>query len=995
MSRNADFTPSRGEYKSLTPFRYWCQKVLPLVYDDALSYYELLCKVVDYLNKTMEDTETLNDDVTNLYTAYQELQEWVNDYYESADFEQAIDAGLDRMAESGQLTALINAIIAPQLPDIVDLLLPETVLTLLPDEVHSQLPGVVEDQIDDVVEDQIGSTVAGQIGATVANQISPVVANQLPGVVSNQIDAVVAEEIVDPVEDWLESNVGTGIAVDRTLSIVGAGADAAFTGARLKTLDDVIGYEHVSDTSFVITTANPFAFNYGVINDIADFSDLGTHTYKMMVIPASTGDKFCINAHKISIANVSEDHFAVTYAFCAKYQPNPSIDTPRYEPTTYSADNAENVIAITPEIVIPTGQGYDETTGYLVVITANIEDPVYKVTEPEYLVNQDQLDDAIDEVSGALDAVSETVSGLSSDVASKADEDGTYPYMTVGMAEQLLSDTSVTDKKPYLFRRTGADATREFDTLVGGSVVNNQLYNKMFPQSNTVNGITFTVNDDGSITANGTSTNTVYYQISDYMSFNNHVAYLSGCPSGGSAETYRIYLDTTPFSDTGNGCIDKLTIESKRFFINMRTGVTVNNLVFRPQIIDLTKMFGSTIADYAYTLEQATAGSGIAWLKGYGFFDGYQAYNAGSMVHVSGVSEHVMTGFNQLDADTVLSHIGLTKQDDGSWYIASPKVVYNSIVWENQIDYHGPVCLSYEYKYASASQGLRFEVLYTDGTSEKLYTSTATVYTKALNLTNASKTVKRVLFDYGSIVGSWMRNICINLSNPAKNGQYEPYTVNSYTLDDTLTLRGIPKLSNGEIYYDGDVYWKDGTVTRRYASIDLGSLTWNKDTVGDNWGFYVASLPNAFVISANTSIAHFLTQKYDLVASTEHQTYAANGVIFQKLNGQVFIVDKSYSTKEDFKTAMNGVYLLYELATPTTESAEPYQSPQICDPDGTEQYITDGIPVGHDTQYPANLKGEIERIMVQVPKAPSANGVYTLQCTVSSEGVLYEWVENS
>ena len=33
----------------LAPFRFWCQKVLPLVYDDSLSYNELLCKVVDYL----------------------------------------------------------------------------------------------------------------------------------------------------------------------------------------------------------------------------------------------------------------------------------------------------------------------------------------------------------------------------------------------------------------------------------------------------------------------------------------------------------------------------------------------------------------------------------------------------------------------------------------------------------------------------------------------------------------------------------------------------------------------------------------------------------------------------------------------------------------------------------------------------------------------------------------------------------------------------------
>lgn len=35
-------------------FRFWCQKVLPLVYDDSLSYYELLCKVVDYYNRMAE-----------------------------------------------------------------------------------------------------------------------------------------------------------------------------------------------------------------------------------------------------------------------------------------------------------------------------------------------------------------------------------------------------------------------------------------------------------------------------------------------------------------------------------------------------------------------------------------------------------------------------------------------------------------------------------------------------------------------------------------------------------------------------------------------------------------------------------------------------------------------------------------------------------------------------------------------------------------------------
>lgn len=42
----------------IKPFRFWCQKVLPLVYDDSLSYYETLCRVVDKLNEVIENSGT-------------------------------------------------------------------------------------------------------------------------------------------------------------------------------------------------------------------------------------------------------------------------------------------------------------------------------------------------------------------------------------------------------------------------------------------------------------------------------------------------------------------------------------------------------------------------------------------------------------------------------------------------------------------------------------------------------------------------------------------------------------------------------------------------------------------------------------------------------------------------------------------------------------------------------------------------------------------------
>ena len=104
----ADFAPTREPQIPLQPFRYWCQKVLPLVYDDSLSYYELLCKVVDYLNKTMEDVSNMDTDMDNLYKAYSQLQAYVNNYFDSLDVQKEIDNKLDEMANDGTLYEIIK-----------------------------------------------------------------------------------------------------------------------------------------------------------------------------------------------------------------------------------------------------------------------------------------------------------------------------------------------------------------------------------------------------------------------------------------------------------------------------------------------------------------------------------------------------------------------------------------------------------------------------------------------------------------------------------------------------------------------------------------------------------------------------------------------------------------------------------------------------------------------------------------------------------------------
>lgn len=46
----------------LPRFRWWCHKIIPLIYDDSLSYYELLCKVIALLNEVIDTVNGLIDE---------------------------------------------------------------------------------------------------------------------------------------------------------------------------------------------------------------------------------------------------------------------------------------------------------------------------------------------------------------------------------------------------------------------------------------------------------------------------------------------------------------------------------------------------------------------------------------------------------------------------------------------------------------------------------------------------------------------------------------------------------------------------------------------------------------------------------------------------------------------------------------------------------------------------------------------------------------------
>lgn len=64
----------------LKSFRFWCQKVLPLVYDESLSYYETLCKVVTYINDLIAQDKVFSDDIQELQGDLKIVQDWIANF---------------------------------------------------------------------------------------------------------------------------------------------------------------------------------------------------------------------------------------------------------------------------------------------------------------------------------------------------------------------------------------------------------------------------------------------------------------------------------------------------------------------------------------------------------------------------------------------------------------------------------------------------------------------------------------------------------------------------------------------------------------------------------------------------------------------------------------------------------------------------------------------------------------------------------------------------
>lgn len=600
---------------------------------------------------------------------------------------------------------------------------------------------------------------------------------------------------------------------------------------------------------------------------------------------------------------------------------------------------------------------------------------------------------AKESAEASAQAAAESAQEAEDTLSEYAKVDGYYEEMAVGSAEQLLSTQFVEDSVPYKFRTSGGSkdiGNREYDEIVGGSIV----WNQRFRHNASASGLTITQNADGSLTINGTGTSNAITIGRDITDVQNHK--LLFWNNGGLA-LYMGYGSPTP---QGGGIINHTWGKNASVYLYGANGRTFNDFKVTVQAFDLTQMFGSTIADYIYSLETAQSGKGVAFFKSL-FPNDYYPYNAGELLSVEGLQSHDTVGFNQWDEEWELGGINLTTGQNqvNASYVRSTNYI--------------PVFPSTLYC-GTCQHGEELLMFFYDANKEYL---SAYQYARPTFTTPSGCHYVRFYVGSSSYGTTYKNDICINLSwSGTHNGEYEPYKKHSYPLDSSLTLRGILKLNaQNELYFDGDIYSHVGKVLRRMGSLALGDLTWAKETNGNRFS---ATIPNTFKQISGGTVANAFVSGYkvssrDFILSTNdafsiHYSQGANYINIHD--------DNAYAnmTAEQFKTYLSHSYLVCELQTPTEETAEPFEEVQIVDDFGTEEYISGNIvPVGHNTKYPANLRDKLQHLpnmadsdgaylirqtnkqmsleLFRIPKAPTTDGTYTLKATVSGGTPTYVW----
>ena len=552
------------------------------------------------------------------------------------------------------------------------------------------------------------------------------------------------------------------------------------------------------------------------------------------------------------------------------------------------------------------------------------------------------------------------------------------------------------DTAPYSYKRSTHNAV--YDKLVGISWVENQLVPKT-ASTTTRNGVTFTNNNDGSWTLTGTQSNNNAFNNLNYTAnvkkfVSGHKYYVDGRNSSNNNKIGVLLTDdVNTISVLGSEKVvewvdgENATTSWCLLQVSTLSGTNIGTVKMVPQIVDLTLQFGTDIADKIYTMEQATAGSGLAWIRQYGFLTGkYIEHNVGQIKSAIPKWRKVV-GFNVWDEQTELGIYSTVSGSKNPATAAIRSVNYIHVFPNTEY------CVTKSTRYASG-------ILVFEYDADKNYIGYTTMAARTTITTSANTHYLTLCARTADNITTYNHDICINISG-TKNGTYEPYKEVIYPLGSD-ELRGVPTLSGNNLVADGDVKTSDGVVNRKYWKETFTSCT--SVALDSTSGLYYTT----FTL-AKTSINGADKLLANLPHTYRFPTQATLGSLYVTANGSVLVyfnVDQTKTTKSAADTYFTSYPLdvIYPLATSTTSVSTPFTSPQISlsteetdTPCGHDSVVVD-IPEWMQTEYFDDVRAEaskvdgLERDLSEIGCDKTTAGTYTLSCTVDSSGnKTYSW----
>lgn len=111
-------------YVNLTPFKWYVRENFPFIEAefDAMTNWDLFCKLGKEINKIIDSQNLVGEQAENLTNAFNELQKYVNDFFEELNLQEEVNNKLDDMVTSGELAEIINEEIFSELNENINLL---------------------------------------------------------------------------------------------------------------------------------------------------------------------------------------------------------------------------------------------------------------------------------------------------------------------------------------------------------------------------------------------------------------------------------------------------------------------------------------------------------------------------------------------------------------------------------------------------------------------------------------------------------------------------------------------------------------------------------------------------------------------------------------------------------------------------------------------------------------------------------------------------------